>query len=339
VLAAKILQRERLPLQTLSIDFHPSFREGALEMETIESLQANRIDPKLLYVTPRQAELWRQVFLRHSPIHAKPEFARIYREAFARVMDRLPPGKVLLVGLGCGTGLKESELYSHLKALGHETLFSAIDVSRDLVVESAQKLVAAGAGHDRSLVCDLAESVFLADWLDRVAGDTPRLITFFGLVPNLAPSVVTRLFRAILRPKRDILLVSAHLAPVSDEIELLAAMQSVLPQYGNPETLAWLTAGLEHLGIENLVNAPEMNIGEIEGVPAFVAQARWKSSEPFERWGHCFLPNKEEPFRVFHSLRYTPSLFENLLRGEGFDVELLAMTSCREEALWAVRSI
>jgi hypothetical protein len=324
-------------LLALTIDFHPSVGEEALERTAIESLQANRIDPKLLYVTPRQAELWRRVFLRHSPIRANPEFARIYRDAFARVVDRLQPGKVLLAGLGCGTGLKELDLYSQLESNPHEALFSAIDVSRDLVAESAQKLVAAGAGHDRSLVCDLAESAFLADWLDRMAGDLPRLITFFGLVPNLAPSAVTRLFRSILRPGRDILLASAHLAPASDGIELPSAMRSVLPQYNNPETLAWLTAALEHLGLKDRVDAPEMSIGEIEGVPAFVARARWKSSEPFEKWGHHFSPKREEPLRLFHSLRHTPPLFENRLRQAGFNLERLALTSCRQEAIWAIR--
>ena len=322
---------------TLQIDFHPSANEGSLEREAIESLQANRIDPKFLYVTPRQAELWRQVFLRHSPIHANPEFARIYRQAFARVVDRLPPGKIFLVGLGCGTGLKELELSSRLKAAGRDVLFSAIDVSRDLVEESAQKLVAAGAGHQRSLVCDLAESDFLADWLNRVAGqeNLPRLITFFGLVPNLAPSVVAKLFRSILRPG-DVLLASAHLAPVGDGTDLPTAMRSVLSQYDNPETLAWLTAALEQWGLTDRVAAPEMKIGEVEGISAFIAQARWKSDELFEKWGHFFSPEAEKPLRLFHSLRYTPSLFENLLRGEGFNIELLAMTSCCEEAMWAV---
>jgi hypothetical protein len=333
-----MLARELLTLQTLTIDFHPSVEEVALEREAIESLQANRIDAKFLYVTPRQTELWRQVFLRHSPIHANPEFARIYREAFARAVDRLQPGKVLLVGLGCGTGLKELELYSRLKAHGREVLFSAIDVSHDLVAESAQKLVAAGAGHRRSLVCDLAESAFLADWLDRAAGreNLPRLITFFGLVPNLAPSVVTRLFRSILRPG-DVLLAGAHLAPIGEGLDPPAAMRSVLHQYDNPETLAWLTAALEHGGLKNRVDVPEMSIGRVEGVPAFVALARWKSSEPFKIGGRRFSPKGEEPLRLFHSLRHTPSLFENLLRSEGFNVELLAMTSCREEAIWAIR--
>jgi hypothetical protein len=79
-----------------------------------------------------------------------------------------------------------------------------------------------------------------------------------------------------------------------------------------------------------------MNIGEIEGVAAFVAQARWKSNEPFERWGHRFSPQKEAPLQLFHSLRYTPPLFEKLLRDAGFQIELLALTSCREEAIWAI---
>ena len=321
---------------SIIVDLHHSAEEAALGLEAIASLQANGIAPKHLYVTPRQAELWRQVNLRHSPIHGNPEFARIYRDAFARVTQQLPPGKVLLVGLGCGTGLKELELCSQLESNRHEVLFSAIDVSCDLVEESARKLIAAGADHQRSLVCDLAEAEFLAHWLARVGGELPRLITFFGLVPNLAPSVVTRLFRAILRPG-DVVLCSAHLAPVGDGIELPAAMRSVLLQYDNRETLAWLRAALEEWELTDRLDAPEMKIGEIEGVPAFVATARWKSTEPFEKWGHRFSPKIEEPLRLFHSLRYTPSLFEQMLRHEGFSVELLAMTSCREEAIWAVR--
>ena len=320
-----------------TIDFHPSIREETLVREAIESLRANRIDPKLLYVTPRQAELWRRVFLRHSPIHTNPDFARIYGDAFDRVADRLQPGKMGLIGLGSGTGRKERELASSLKARGVDPLFSAIDVSHDLVAESAQKLAAAGAGHRRSLVCDLAETDFIADWLEREAGgeNLPRLFTFFGLVPNLAPSVVTRLFRSILR-SGDLLLASAHLAPAGPGTDLSAAMQSVLPQYNNPETLAWLGAAVEHLGLEDLVEAPEMIIGEVEGVPAFIARARWKSGAPFEKWGHRFSPKREEPLHLFHSLRYLPALFENRLRVEGFNVELLAITSCREEAIWLI---
>ena len=316
----------------LNIDFHTvEKREDA----AIASLLANRIDPKLHYVTPRQAELWRQVFLRRSPIHGNPEFARIYRDAFARIAERISSKEIVLAGLGCGTGLKEFDLFRHLQSRGIEVHFAAIDVSRDLVEESAQKLIAAGAHHERSLVCDLSAIDDLTAWLERNAAGFPRIFTFFGLVPNFAPSLVVRLFRAVLRPG-DILLTSAHLAPVGEGIDLPSAMRSVLPQYDNPETLAWLGALLEDWGVSDLLGPPEMTIGEIEGIPAFIAQAAWKSDRPIEKWGHRFTPAVDKPLQLFHSLRYTPSLFENLLRDESFHLDSPSMTACREEAIWSV---
>lgn len=318
------------------LDFHPSTLDRDLDRAAAESLQNNRIDPKLLYVTSHQARLWRQVFLRHSPVHTNPAFAQIYQDAFNRVLDRLPPGKVFLVGLGCGTGAKELQLHSSLRDHGHDTLFAAIDVSRDLVIESAEKLVAAGAEHRRSLVCDLAQSDFLGEWLDRLEPRLPRLITFFGLVPNLGPSAVARIFRSSLRPG-DMLLVNAPLAPVKSETgtDLPAAMQAVLPQYDNPETRAWLAAALACLGLENRVDPPEIKTGQVEKIPAFLATARWKNREPFEKGGRRILPHPD-PLRLFHSLRYTPTLFENALGREGFHARLLAITPCRQEAIWSL---
>jgi len=317
------------------IDIHPLIAHANLERDVAESLRANALKPKLLYMTPRQTELWRQVFLRHSPIHGNPEFARIYREAYARVAEERPARKVWLIGLGCGTGLKEAELCSRLKSEGHEVAFSAIDVSHDLVSESARRLEGAGAKSGRHLVCDLTEIDFIKEWLGRIDEASPRIFTFFGLVPNLHPPFVARLVREILR-SGDTLLVNAHLAPLGEGGDLPAAMRSVLPQYDNPETLAWLTAALEHWGLHDLVEGPRMTIGEREGVPAFVARASWKSNEPFEKGGHAFAPGMDEPLRVFQSLRYTVPLFEDLLRCAEFKVELLAETGCREEAIWRV---
>jgi hypothetical protein len=203
-------------------------------------------------------------------------------------------------------------------------------------MESAQNLIAAGAEHRSSLVCDLAQTDFLRDWLDLLPHELPRLITFFGLIPNLAPPLVIQLFRSILRANNDILLVSAHLAPVRENVSLNEAMQAVLPQYDNPETLAWLAAALDDLDLKNHLHAPEMHIGQIEGIPAFIAQSRWISADRFEKWGHQFSPRPGQPLQLFHSLRYTPDVFENLLHAQHFKAQLLAITSCREEAIWAV---
>jgi SAM-dependent methyltransferase len=300
------------------IDVHPAIAHFELEREVEASLRANELNPKLLYVTPRQTELWRQVFLKHSPIHGNPEFARIYHDAYVRLSAELSPGKIWLVGLGCGTGLKERELCSQLKPGGHEVAFSAIDVSRDLVAESAHRLKEAGAESGHHLVCDLGETPFIKQWLAGVAGATPIIFTLFGLVPNLPPALVVRLMRELLRPG-DVMLVSAHLAPMGEGVDLPTAMRKVLPQYDNAETHAWLGAAIYEWGLP--VSDPKIVIGEIENVPAFIAEARGKAGV----------------WRLFHSLRYTPELFEKLLCDAGFKIKRLSMTACREEAIWSVQ--
>ena len=319
----------------LEIDVHPSITNASLEREVEASLRANELSPKLLYVTPRQTELWRQVFLKHSPIHRNPEFTRIYRDAYLRVAGERPSGKVWLVGLGCGTGVKERELCSQLVSNRNEVVFSAIDVSRDLVVEAAQKLSEVGAKSERHLVCDLTEIDFLKEWLARIDPQTPRIFTFFGLVPNLTPMFVAQLFREILRPG-DVILISVHLAPIGDGVDREAAMAKVLPQYDNAETLAWLDAALDQWKLREFVTEPRVGWGVLKVHPCFYGAASWKSPGLYDQW--CSLPRWADPsLQLFRSLRYTPTLFGELLIEAGVQGELLAMTECREEAIWAVR--
>jgi SAM-dependent methyltransferase len=324
-------------LESMSeIDVHPSIFDQSFEREVVDSLRAKRFNPKLLYVTPRQAELWRKVFLRHSPIHGNAEFARIYRDAFARIVDELPRGKTWLVGLGCGTGQKEAELCALLKSRGHEVCFSAVDVSRDLISESAQKLAEAGATSERHLACDLNEVEFLKDWLARAEWNAPRLFTFFGLVPNLMPKNVQQLLTAVLRPQ-DVLLASANLAPIGNRVDIQAAMQKVLPQYDNPETLAWLNAAIDQWKLNEIVEEPEIRISQLKRIPTFVGLANWRSREMFKKWGPPNSAFDGGSLTLFMSLRYTPELFGHLLYDVGLRMECLSMTSCREEAIWAVR--
>jgi L-histidine Nalpha-methyltransferase len=314
-----------------NIDFHSSARAENLAAEWEASLQSNRLDPKFLYVTPRQAKLWRQVALRHSPVQRNPEFLRIYGEAFARTAaDLRGVPQIWLIGLGCGTGGKEAQLCHALWTnAGAEIFFSAVDVSADLIREAANRLANSQAVPRSHLVCDLGRPDAVREWLSGQDDSLPRVITFFGLVPNFLPSRVGDILRAALRPG-DVLLASVHLAPVGGEkdLDLSSAMRAVLPQYDNPETLAWLNAGLEQGGLAGRVDAPEIEIGEIESVPAFLGHARWKPDAP---------QKPPAPLRLFYSLRYTVGLFEALLRREGFLGEQLAITACREEAIWRIR--
>lgn len=313
-----------------NIDFHSSAREKNLAAELEASLQSNRLDPKFLYVTPHQAGLWRQVALRRSPVQSNPEFRRIYDDCFARVAaDLHGVPKIRLIGLGCGTGEKEAQLCRALRARdGAEILFSAVDVSADLVREAAQRLADSGATPGRHLVCDLNRPDAVRDWPHAPDASLPRVVTFFGLVPNFLPSQLGDILRSALRPG-DFLLASVHLAPVGgpENLDLPSAMRAVLPQYDNAETLAWLNAGREQWRLTHLIDVPEIAIGEIEAVPAFLGQARWKT----------YAPKKTDPLRLFFSLRYTPELFQALLLRESFLGEQLAITACREEAIWRIR--
>jgi SAM-dependent methyltransferase len=317
------------------IDVAAESPRANLERLMADGLQHNCLDPGLLYATPRQAELWRRVHAQHSPFHANPEFIRIYRKAFSATAA-IAPADPLLVGLGAGTGQKECDLFLALRAHGKRATFCAVDISRDLVEEAARRLISAGADHRRSLVCDLAEGPSVRAWLDAL-DPRPRLITFFGVVPNLRPAQIAPLFHSLLRPG-DRLLVSAHLAPVEAATDLTAAMQRVLPQYDNAATLAWLAGALEAWNLGAHFDSPRMTAGSTDGVPAFVGVAEWKLGTSFSFAGQFFhAPANGAPLQLFQSLRYTPQLFEDELRRAGLLTELLAITACREEAIWAVR--
>ncbi len=318
------------------IEIHPSIANIVLEDVLAASLRANRLDPKLLYVTPRQAALWREVSLKHSPIHTNPEFSRIYRDAYDRIVERVRGQKVHLVGLGPGTGRKEAELAARLRSHGCEVEFTAIDASRDLVEESAKRVVTTGAGDGRHLVCDLAELDFIKDWLDAKDRESPRLFTFFGLVPNLEPQFVTQLFSKLLRSD-DALLVSVHLAPVDEGLDLEAAMKRVLPQYDNPETLAWLRTTMDYWKLGDFMEEPKIVAGERKDLPCIGGIAPWKSHEAYLKFAPDAGEFADVSFSLFFSLRYTPALFEELLRQAGVRGERLAMTTCREEAIWEIR--
>jgi len=307
------------------ITIHSSMANIDLDEVLAASLRANRLDPKLLYVTPRQAELWREVSLKHSPIHSNPEFTRIYHDAYARILEEMRAEKIHLVGLGPGTGLKEAELAARLQSHGREVLFTAIDVSRDLVEEAAKRVAATGAAADRHLVCDLAELAFIREWLDASERNVPRLFTFFGIVPNLEPEFAGRLMRELLRPG-DVLLASAHLAPVSDGVSLEAAMDKIVPQYDNAETLAWLREAMEQWKLNARMQEPRIVMDKHGEIPC-LRGLTFADSPP------------GAVFQLFFSLRYTPELFEELLQQAGVLGEMLAITACREEAIWAVQLI
>jgi hypothetical protein len=289
-----------------------------LKTEGERARRENRVDPRLLYVTPRQAELWREVARAHSPVQANPDFARCYREAFAAEAAGDLPQAIHLVALGGGTGGKEAALGRVLSAAGRNVVFSAIDISADLAREAMAAVAEAGAQPGEIIVADLEH---FARWSD-LAPNLPRLYTCFGVAPNLRPAALIALLRAALRPG-DRLLASVHLAPVRPGVDCAAALREILPQYDNTETRAWLRQALVELDLDQETASPQIAPGELEGVPAILARAAWKAGTT-------------PPLDLFFSLRYTPELWERLLADHGFRSNRLALTACRQEGIWEI---
>jgi hypothetical protein len=158
--------------------------------------------------------------------------------------------------------------------------------------------------------------------------------------------VVIQLLHEILRPG-DVVLVNAHLAPLDENIDpeksanlqmdhLKPAMEKVLPQYDNPETHAWLNAAVDQWKLGEFVEEVRIGWGLMRRLPVIYGAAHWRSLDLYRRW--CSKPSWADPsLRLFRSLRYTPELFENMLNDAGLSAKLLAITACREEAIWVVR--
>jgi hypothetical protein len=205
------------------------------------------------------------------------------------------------------------------------------------VEDSAQRLIAAGAASERHLVCDLGELEFIKGWLDVSGHDLPRLFTLFGVVPNLEPMFVARLFRELLRPG-DVLLASVHLVPVGNGLSQFAAMEKIEPQYKNLETLAWLREAMAQWKLNEWMAEPQIVTSGHRRVPCICGLAYWNSAETYLRFTGDADATADPCFELFFSMRYTPAVFEELLRHAGVRGEMLAITACREEAIWAIRA-
>lgn len=121
-----------------------------------------------------------------------------------------------LVGLGCGGGQKDARLLRLLRGPGRELSYTPSDVSVAMTLvarTAALAVISADAIHP--LVYDLASADDLRATLDAQSRPGPRLVTFFGMIPNFEPRLILSRLADALRPD-DWLLFSANLAPGPD---------------------------------------------------------------------------------------------------------------------------
>jgi len=192
-----------------------------------------------LYSHPSLARLWKKVHISCSPFCRRPAVRRLYIQptTVLRVLLRHAPYN--FIALGCAEGLKESLL---LRKLPKPTLLLAADTCLSMAKFAARKLPAhAKIARQIDLTSPSSISRILTPPIPRSKSkdsSPARLITLFGVIPNLDPLPLLRCLAKNLAPK-DLLLFSTNLAP---EKNGRRGALRVLPQYDNPLTHRWLQA-------------------------------------------------------------------------------------------------
>jgi hypothetical protein len=284
-----------------------------------QSLPLGEIPPEFHYEGYRQSQLWLKVAQRHAP----SGLGAFYQTAFACLPLH---DKAHLVGLGAGGGWKEAWLQARLGA----SRFTPVDVSVSLALLSARRLQQLIPQRCKPLVADITKFPDLPEWLSQFDSEEPRLFSAFGLTPNLPPEELDPILKRYLRPQ-DQLLISANLLPGG-------RAETILPQYDNAETRAWLRELLTQWGLAPHLTELEIQMENLgDGQAAVVATSRWRHDVELEWEETLFQAHREGALRVFRSLRYTPEGFAHRLGAQGLSIVASRISSCEQEGLWLVQ--
>jgi uncharacterized SAM-dependent methyltransferase len=330
-----IRKKGRLSLPTVNVAVHPSQFPESLQNELIQGLRERRVAPKFHYQSYKQSQKWLLLHNAWSPSRNDSDCAAIYDRSFAAAGKLIAGRRVRVVGLGCGGGQKEARLLAGLAAQGRDVSFTPCDVSLALLLtatEQARRAVAGVTCHP--LLCDLAVADDLPEALIRLEErEAPRIITFFGMIPNFEPGTIVPRLAALMR-RGDILLFSANLAPGPD---YAAGVRRILPGYDNAETRDWLMTFLLDLGIERADGELLIQIEKAHALQRIVADFHFARDRALTVYGERIDFKAGDPLRLFFSYRYTPEKCERLLRSNKLKLEGQWIAKSGEEAVFACR--
>jgi len=267
--------------------------------------------------------LWKKVHLAHSPFLKRSSIRNLYTHPAKTLRLLLQSKSYHWIALGCADGLKEALLSKKLNT--PECLLVA-DTNLNLARQAALRLPA------RRKICrkiDLTHELpvsFPTD-LQRVPSNPnsktqnlTRLITLFGVLPNLPPLPLLQRISRFLRPM-DFLLFSANLAPGSRG---RTGTLRILPQYDNLSTRRWLSGAISRL-------RPKWEDGSI-AFGVFPDPLQPSLSRIEARW----MVNKKSTHILFASRRPTARQVESWLKTSGLSRVQRWMDPQGEEAVWLV---
>lgn len=326
----------------VTVRIHPSQFPGAVEAALVASIEGRRMAHRFHYDTPKQALRWLRIHEAYSPARRDPSCERAYQAACAAAAAVWPsaPGAGVL-GLGCGGGQKEAGVVAALRAAGpgRDVRYVPVDVSSSLVLIAREAALQAGitAGDCLPEVMDLAVE---ADWAGALQAvwrpGSGGIVTFFGMLPNLAPAVTLRRLSALVG-RGDVLLLSANLAPGAD---YRAGVEAVLPGYDNAATRDWLFCVLGDLGVAAEDGRIEFRVAEC---PEGTGLLRIEADFVFRRASQIGLTGREwrfqagDRFGLFYSYRHTPARVRALFAARGLEVGGEWLNDAGDEGVFLLR--
>jgi len=321
----------------VQVAVHASQFPEPVRRDLLTSLRTRRVNHKFHYDSVKQTQKWLALHQLYSPTRHDADCQAVYERSFAAAAEQIPPPRVNVIGLGCGGGQKDTRLLRLLAATGHTVGYAPCDVALAMVLTARQTALAVVPA-ERCFPCvfDLAAADDLPAVFDAaLPPGTPRLFTFFGMIPNFEPALILPRLAALVRPE-DCLLFSANLAPGPD---YAAGVRRILPQYDNPPTREWLLTFLLDLGVER--GDGELRF-EIETDPASALQ-RVTGNFYFTRARRIEIEGKTFDFeagavvRLFFSYRYTPDRVRSALDRHGLTVRDQWLTQSGEEGVFWCR--
>lgn len=321
---------------TVNVAVHPSQFPESVRRDLLESLRSRKIAHKFHYDSVKQTQQWLALHRQFSPLLKDPSYARIYDSAFAFAASQFRGKRAQVIALCCGDGYKDARLLSVLRRRKKEISYTPCDGSVPLVLlarNAALKFVS--ANKCRPFVCDLQKADDLQAYFATLTPATaPRVITFFGAIPNFEPDLILPRLAALLR-KKDWLLISANLAPGND---YEAGLRRILPQYDNQATRNWLSTFLFDLGFPAKAGqwktVLEKTRGGLQRVAIYFAV---KKPVLLRVADEEFRFRAGENIRLFFSYRYSVELVEQTFARQGLHVSGSWISDSREEGAFLCR--
>ncbi|MHB8521407.1 MAG: L-histidine N(alpha)-methyltransferase [Limisphaerales bacterium] len=320
----------------VEILIHPSQFPENVRQDLLDSLRARRINHKFHYASVKQAEQWLALHDAHSPARTDPGCVSMYEQGFQETLTHLDAAVgVHVVGLGCGGGQKDAHLVRLLQQHGKAAHYTPVDVGVPLVLTAWHAALAAGAAPGgRPIVCDLLTAADLGELLDgESSAASPRIVTFFGMIPNFEPQVILPRLASLVRPG-SWLLFSANLAPGAD---YAAGVRAVLPQYDNALTREWLLTFLLDLGVDRADGEARFFIEDdpsARPLKRITCEFGFTRARGIQVSGERFEFRAGETIRLFFSYRYTRDQVRRLLARHGLDVTAEWITPSQEEGVF-----